>query len=258
MAIEESIKKVMEETNAGISSEIKGDETKIRDTLNNTPELNKSINLAAMIDHTLLKPDATVEQIRKICMEAREYKFASVCVNSTHVPFVSEILKGSGVKTCSVVGFPLGAMSTRAKYEETKDVVENGATEVDMVINIGSAKAGDWDKVKTDIEAVVNAAKGKALVKVIIETCLLTDEEKVKVCDISKMAGAHFVKTSTGFSTGGATVNDIKLMRQVVGPNMGVKASGGVKDYKAAMDMINAGASRIGTSSGIAIVQSEA
>lgn len=213
--------------------------------------------IASMIDHTLLKPEATSEQVKKICQEAIEYKFASVCVNSCRIPLVSNMLQGTGVKACSVVGFPLGAMSTASKALETKDVVENGAAEVDMVINIGAAKEGNWDVVKSDIEAVVNAARGKALVKVIIETCLLTDEEKVKACVLAKEAGADFVKTSTGFSTGGATVHDIKLMRDTVGPQMGVKASGGVRDYKTALDMINAGATRIGTSSGIAIVKNE-
>jgi len=216
-----------------------------------------SKNLAAFVDHTLLKPDATSEQIKKLCMEAREYRFASVCVNTCYVPLAAQILAGSGVKTCCVVGFPLGAMTTRAKVEEAKEAILDGATEIDMVINVGAAKSGDWDYVKKDIAALVEAVRGKALLKVIIETCLLTDEEKVKVCALAKMAGADFVKTSTGFSTGGATVEDIKLMRQVVGPDMGVKASGGVRDYKTAMEMINAGATRIGTSSGITIVKNE-
>lgn len=219
--------------------------------------VNSNSSIASMIDHTLLKPDATAEQVTKICMEAREYKFASVCVNTCHVPLVSKLLSGSGVKTCCVVGFPLGAMTTRAKVEETKEAIENGANEVDMVINIGALKSGDYDYVKKDIEAIVNAVRGKAILKVIIESCLLTDEEKVKACTLSKMAGADFVKTSTGFSTGGATVEDIMLMRQTVGPNLGVKASGGVKDYKTALAMKNAGATRIGTSSGVQIVQSE-
>lgn len=214
--------------------------------------------LASYIDHTLLRTNANVEEIKKLCQEAREYKFASVCVNSSNIPLAVELLRGSGVKACSVVGFPLGAMTTKAKVAETKEVIENGATEIDMVINVGALKSGNWDLVKDDIESVVIAAKGKALVKVIIETCLLTDEEKVRVCQISKMAGADFVKTSTGFSTGGATVEDVKLMRLVVGPDMGVKASGGVKDYAAAMAMINAGANRLGTSSGIAIVKGPA
>jgi deoxyribose-phosphate aldolase len=167
------------------------------------------------------------------------------------------LLSESGVKTCCVVGFPLGAMTTRAKAEETKEAIENGANEIDMVINVGALKSGDYDYVKKDIEALVNVVRGKAILKVIIETCLLTDEEKVKACTLSKIAGADFVKTSTGFSTGGATVEDIMLMRQTVGPSLGVKASGAVKDYKTALAMINAGATRIGTSSGVQIVQSE-
>ena len=216
-----------------------------------------AVNLAKYIDHTLLKADATEAQIVKLCREAKENKFASVCVNPGYVPLASGELAGSGVKTCCVIGFPLGATSTEAKVQETIDSIRNGAGEVDMVINIGQVKSGRWTYVKKDIEEVVAAARGKALVKVIIETCLLTDEEKVKVCAIAKMAGADFVKTSTGFSTGGATVEDIRLMRQTVGPDMGVKASGGVRDYKTAMAMVEAGATRIGTSNGISIVQGE-
>lgn len=214
-----------------------------------------SVNLAKYIDHTLLKANATENQIVNLCKEAREHKFASVCVNPGYVPLAAKELAGSGVKTCCVIGFPLGATSTEAKVQETIDSIRNGAGEVDMVIHVGQVKSGNWTYVKKDIEEVVVAARGKALVKVIIETCLLTDEEKVKVCAIAKMAGADFVKTSTGFSTGGATVEDIRLMRQTVGPDMGVKASGGVKDYKTAMAMIEAGATRIGTSNGISIVQ---
>lgn len=256
MEIDKLIEKIAEEVYRKVASEIKNVPAGYG-SASTAGSSGSSSSIGSMIDHTLLKPEATAEQVKKLCREAIEYKFASVCVNSTQVPLVAQMLRGSGVKTCSVVGFPLGAMSTRAKAEETKDVIENGATEVDMVINVGAAKAGDWDLVKKDIEAVVNAAKGRALVKVIIETCLLTDEEKVKACTLSKLAGADFVKTSTGFSTGGATVEDIKLMRLAVGPNMGVKASGGVKDYKTALAMINAGATRIGTSSGIAIVKNE-
>lgn len=218
---------------------------------------SSSINLAKYIDHTLLKADASEEQIVKLCAEAREYKFASVCVNPGYVSLASKELSGSGVKTCCVIGFPLGATSTKAKVQETIDSIRNGADEVDMVINIGELKSGNWIYVKKDIEEVVTSARGKALVKVIIETCLLTDEEKVKVCAIAKMAGADFVKTSTGFSTGGATAGDVKLMRQTVGPDMGVKASGGVRDYKTAIAMIEAGANRIGTSNGIAIVKGD-
>ena len=211
--------------------------------------------IAKYLDDTLLKADATPEQIVKICKEAKTYGCASVCVNSGYVPLVSKELAGSGVKTCCVIGFPLGACTSETKAAETADSIEKGANEVDMVINVGRAKAGEWDYVKSDIEAVVKAAAGKALVKVIIETCLLTDEEKVKACQAAKEAGADFVKTSTGFSTGGAKVEDIRLMRETVGPDMGVKASGGVRDFEKAQAMIEAGATRIGTSSAAGIVE---
>lgn len=212
------------------------------------------MNIAKYIDHTILKPQATVDEVKKLCKEAREYNFASVCVNGCHAKLVSSELRGSGVKTCVVVGFPLGAMTKEVKEFETSDAIRNGAQEIDMVINVGALKDKNYVLVKEDIEAVVNAAKGKALVKVIIETCLLTDEEKIKACEIAKEAKADFVKTSTGFSTGGATKEDISLMRKTVGEGLGVKASGGVRDYKTAMDMINAGASRIGASSSIYII----
>ena len=212
------------------------------------------MNIAKYIDHTILKPEATVEDVKKLCSEAREYNFASVCVNGCYAKLVATLLAGTDVKTCVVVGFPLGAMTKEAKAFETTQAIENGATEIDMVINVGALKEKNYELLKEDIEAVVNAAKGKALVKVIIEACLLTDEEKVKACEISKEAKADFVKTSTGFSTGGATKEDIALMRKTVGPEIGVKASGGVRDFKTAMDMINAGASRIGASASISIV----
>ncbi|MFW2501459.1 deoxyribose-phosphate aldolase [Clostridium diolis] len=212
------------------------------------------MNIAQYIDHTILKPEATVEDVKRLCREAKEYNFASVCVNGCYAKLVSTELAGSEVKTCVVVGFPLGAMTKEAKAFETSQAIENSASEIDMVINVGALKSKDYKFVKEDIEAVVNAAKGKALVKVIIETCLLTDEEKVKACEIAKEAKADFVKTSTGFSTGGATKEDIALMRKTVGPDLGVKASGGVRDFKAAMNMINVGASRIGSSNSIAIV----
>ena len=211
------------------------------------------MNIAKYIDHTILKPEATEEDVKRLCREAKEYNFASVCVNGCYAKLVSTELAGSEVKTCVVVGFPLGAMTKEAKAFETSQAIENGASEIDMVINVGALKSKDYNFVKEDIEAVVNAAKGKALVKVIIETCLLSDEEKVKVCEIAKEAKADFVKTSTGFSTAGATKEDIALMRKTVGPDLGVKASGGVRDFKAAMEMINAGASRIGSSNSIAI-----
>lgn len=209
--------------------------------------------IAAMIDHTLLKPEATPAQIEKLCAEAAEYHFASVCVNPVYIPLAARLLKGTGVKVCCVVGFPLGAIATEQKAAEAASCAAMGAEELDMVIHVGAAKAGDWALVQRDIEGVVKAAAGHT-VKVIIETCLLTDEEKVKACEAAKAAGADFVKTSTGFSTGGATTHDIALMRKTVGPEMGVKASGGIRDYETAMAMIEAGANRIGASAGIAIV----
>ena len=209
--------------------------------------------IASMIDHTLLKPEATPAQIEKLCAEAAEYHFASVCVNPVYIPLAARLLKGTGVKVCCVVGFPLGAIAPEQKAAEAASCAAMGAEELDMVIHVGAAKAGDWALVQRDIEGVVKAAAGHT-VKVIIETCLLTDEEKVKACEVAKAAEAHFVKTSTGFSTGGATTHDIALMRKTVGPEMGVKASGGIRDYETAMAMIEAGANRIGASAGIAIV----
>ena len=209
--------------------------------------------IASMIDHTLLKPEATPAQIEKLCAEAAEYHFASVCVNPVYIPLAARLLKGTGVKVCCVVGFPLGAIAPEQKAAEAASCAAMGAEELDMVIHVGAAKAGDWALVQRDIEGVVKAAAGHT-VKVIIETCLLTDEEKVKACEAAKAAGAHFVKTSTGVSTGGATTHDIALMRKTVGPKMGVKASGGIRDYETAMAMIEAGANRIGASAGIAIV----
>ncbi|MCQ2437853.1 MAG: deoxyribose-phosphate aldolase [Clostridia bacterium] len=213
-----------------------------------------SINLASYIDHTLLKPEASKAQILKICDEAKQYHFASVCVNPSRIALVAEALKGTGVTPCCVVGFPLGAIPSESKAAETAVAVKNGAGEIDMVINVGAAKDGDWDFVESDI-AAVKAACGEAKLKVIIETCLLTDEEKVKACIAAKNAKADFVKTSTGFSKAGATVADVKLMRETVGPDMGVKAAGGIHNREEALAMIEAGASRLGASSGIAIVE---
>ncbi len=210
------------------------------------------MNLNKYIDHTLLKPTATKEDIERICKEAIDFDFASVCVNSCYIPLVSRLLKDSGVKTCCVVGFPLGAMSTFAKSAEAQDAVYHGAEEIDMVINLGFAKSHEWEKVEQDIRSVVSASK-PAIVKVIIETCLLTDEEKVKACEAAEKAGADFVKTSTGFSTGGATCEDVRLMKNTVGDNVKVKASGGIRTYEDAVKMIEAGASRIGTSNGCSI-----
>jgi deoxyribose-phosphate aldolase len=206
--------------------------------------------IAKLIDHTLLKPDATKEQIVRLAEEAKKYHFASVCVNPVWVPQVYEILKETDVKVCTVIGFPLGATTPETKAFETRNAIENGATEVDMVI-----KSGRDEEVEEDIRAVTKAAEGKALTKVIIETCLLTDEEKVRACEIAARAGADFVKTSTGFSTGGATVEDVALMRKTVGDNLGVKASGGVRSLEDLMKMVDAGANRIGTSSGVKIME---
>ncbi|MED3563709.1 deoxyribose-phosphate aldolase [Bacillus xiapuensis] len=212
-------------------------------------------NIASMIDHTLLKPDATRKQIETLCNEAKEFKFFSVCVNPTWVKTCRDLLNGSGVKVCTVIGFPLGAATSETKAFETKNAIDHGAGEVDMVINIGALKDHNDQLVERDIRAVVDAAKGKALTKVIIETSLLTQEEKIRACKLSVKAGADFVKTSTGFSTGGATVEDIALMRQTVGPELGVKASGGVRSTEDALKMIESGATRIGASSGAAILK---
>lgn len=208
------------------------------------------------IDHTLLKPEASQEQIDKLLAEAKEYDFASVCVNPYWVARSAQALKDSDVKVCTVIGFPLGANTTAVKVFETKDAIANGADEVDMVINIGQLKSGNYEAVKEDIKALVEAS-GDKLLKVIIETCLLTDDEKVKSCQLAVEGGADYVKTSTGFSTGGATVADVKLMRQTVGDKVGVKASGGARSYEDAKAFVGASANRIGASAGVAIVQGE-
>ena len=211
-------------------------------------------NISLMIDHTLLKPDATKEMIKKLCLEAIEYKFGAVCVNPYYVKYCKGLLIDTDVKVATVIGFALGANTKEIKAMETKDAIENGADEIDMVINIGALKSHDYSVVEEDIKSVVNAANNKALVKVIIETCLLTDEEKKTACRLALEAGADYVKTSTGFSTGGAKVEDIKLMKSVVGDKLGIKASGGIKDLKTATELIEAGATRLGTSSGIKIL----
>ncbi len=211
-------------------------------------------SIASLIDHTILKANAKEDEIFRFCKEAVEYGFASVCVNSCHVPLVVKLLRGSNVKSCCVVGFPLGAMSSNAKAYETKQAVQDGVEEIDMVINIGALLDGDYEKVREDIKAVVEAAHPKAIVKVIIEACLLNDEQKIRACELSVEAGADFVKTSTGFSTGGATLADVELMKKTVGNKAQVKASGGIKTFQNAMEMIKAGADRIGTSSGKIIV----
>jgi len=225
-----------------------------RDRQPGSDESIPPLSLASYIDHTLLRSDASIEEVRKVCDEAKKYRFASVCVNPSYIRFVAEQLEGSGVKPCCVIGFPFGTQTPEAKKSETADAVRNGAKEVDMVINVGAIKSKDWQLVKRDVAAVVEAAKHKAGVKVILETCLLTDEEIVEACSVCKKAGADFVKTSTGFSKGGATAEVVALMRKTVGPDMGVKASGGVRTYEDAVMMISAGANRLGASAGISII----
>jgi deoxyribose-phosphate aldolase len=212
--------------------------------------------LANMIDHTLLKPEATRDQIAQLCFEARKHNFASVCINPTWVELCAQLLLGSPVKVCTVIGFPLGATAPEVKAFETENAIQHGASEIDMVINIGALKARDLELVARDIRGVVSAAHTRgAIVKVIIEAALLTDEEKTIACLLSKEAGADFVKTSTGFASGGATVHDVELMRRVVGPEMGVKAAGGIRTFEDADNMIKAGATRIGASAGVKIIQ---
>lgn len=213
------------------------------------------MDIRSMIDHTILKPDANKEDIRLLCEEAKEYEFAAVCVNPYYVELCKDLLKGTNVKIATVIGFPLGANIKEIKAFETLYAINNGADEVDMVINIGALKDKDYKTVKEDIEAVVEVSKDKALVKVIIETSLLSDDEKIKACELALEAGADFVKTSTGFSSGGASLEDVKLMKSVVKDKMEIKASGGIRDLATAKKMIEAGASRLGTSSGIKIVE---
>lgn len=214
------------------------------------------MSLAPYIDHSMLKADATEEVLARYCREAKENGFASVCVNSVNIPFIVNELAGSPVKACSVVGFPLGAMASAAKAFEAKQAVADGAQEIDMVINLGAAKQGQWDRVEADIKAVVDAAK-PALVKVIIECCLLTDAEKVRACQVAENAGAAFVKTSTGFSAGGATIEDVKLMRACVGDRLGVKAAGGIRTPEFAQALLDAGASRLGAGDGMKLLNEE-
>lgn len=213
------------------------------------------MNINKLIDHTALKPNTNKESILKLIAEAKTYDFASVCVNPCWVALAHQELKNTDVKVCTVIGFPLGANTTEVKVFETKDAIEKGAQEIDMVINIAMLKDKEYDYVENEFHQIVEAAKDKAIVKVIIETCLLTDEEKIKACELSQKAGADFVKTSTGFSTGGATVHDIALMRKTVGAEMGVKASGGVHTHEEALAMVKAGATRIGASAGVKLLK---
>ncbi len=210
--------------------------------------------IAEIIDHTNLKADATLENIEKLCNEAKKYGFASVCVNPANIKLCAELLKKSDVNICTVISFPLGANTPKMKFFETRDAIEFGASEVDVVMNIGALKSGFEEAVKGDIGGVVAAAEGST-VKVIIETALLTEEEKILACNISKDAGAHFIKTSTGFGHSGATVDDVALIKKTVGSNMGIKASGGIRNIKTVLDMVKAGATRIGTSSGVGIMK---
>lgn len=221
--------------------------------MSNHTSLTKA-EVAAMIDHTILKADATREEVLHICKEAAEHKFATVCVNAGWVPLVAEALKGTGVGITTVVGFPLGATTTASKAFEAAEAIQAGATEIDMVLNVGLLKSGDAEGVQRDVEGVVAACRDKAALKVILETGLLSDEEKELACQLCVKAGADFVKTSTGFGKGGATAEDIALMRRIVGPDLGVKASGGVRDLETALQMIAAGATRIGASASVAIV----
>ena len=226
--------------------------TEILKTMQNQGGVSASFNtagsVAGMIDHTLLKQNASEEQIKKLCQEAKEYHFCSVCVNPCYVPLCYEELRGSGVKVCTVIGFPLGATTTKSKIFEANEAIENGANEVDMVVNVGKIKSGNWQFVKKDIADLVTAVHGRAIVKVIIETCLLTDEEKVQVCQIAKEAGADFVKTSTGFSKAGATFDDIALFASHVGENVQIKAAGGISSFADADEFVKLGADRLGTS----------
>ncbi len=228
---------------------------RLTSTLGNIPE---DSSIAKLIDHTLLKPDVTNDQIAQLCYEARKYHFASVCVNPTHVRLCADLLKDTDVKVCTVIGFPLGASSPEVKIFEAQTALKEGAREIDMVINVGALKSRDLDLVARDIRGVVlTTHDAGAIVKVIIETALLDEEEKVIACLLSKEAGADFVKTSTGFSGGGATVEDVALMRRVVGPTIGVKASGGIRDRESAESMVAAGATRLGASAGVKIVGGE-
>jgi deoxyribose-phosphate aldolase len=223
-----------------------------------TPATSKprlsAVELAQYIDHTLLKPEAPQSQFEQLCNEALQYKFKSVCVNSSWVPFVAKKLRGTGIKICSVIGFPLGEMDSRSKAFETRSAIASGADEIDMVINVGALKSRNLKLVEEDIRAIKRACRSNTILKVIIETGLLSEEEKVLACEIAKKADADFVKTCTGFLGGGATVPDIELMRKVVGPKIGVKASGGIRNFEQAMALIHAGANRLGCGSSVAVI----
>ncbi len=238
---------------SGVQKILDGGASRVSSTIG---VVNVPADVARFIDHTLLKQDAVQSQFLQLCDEALQFQFYSVCVNSYWVPLCARRLRGKGVKVCSVIGFPLGAMDSRSKGFETRTAVDNGASEIDMVINIGALKSGDFDAVEKDILSVLRACRSTTVMKVIIEACLLSDDEKILACEISKKAGADFIKTSTGFSTGGATAEDIALIRRVVGPKMGIKAAGGVRSFDDARLMIQSGATRIGASASVKIVSS--
>lgn len=250
------IDKITKEVMSRLNEKMKSQSlSKQESSVQPTAKLKMSpIELARYIDHTLLKPESIQSQFEKLCDEAVKYKFMSVCVNSSWVPFVAKRLRGSGIKICSVIGFPLGEMDSRSKAFEARSAIASGADELDMVINIGALKSRNLKLVEEDIRSIKRACRSTTILKVIIETGLLSEEEKVLACEISKKADADFVKTSTGFSGGGATVQDIVMMRKIVGPNIGVKASGGIKDYDSAIALINAGANRLGCGASVAIV----
>ena len=255
MEYDDLIDKITNEVMSRLNEKMKLQDPKKQESSSaSSPKTISRAELAGIIDHTLLKPEAVVSQFEQLCDEAVKYRFMSVCVNSGWVPFVAKRLRGSGIKVCSVVGFPLGEMDTRSKAFETRSAISSGANEIDMVINVSALKSGDLKLVEEDIRAIKRACRSNTILKVIIETVFLTDEEKVIACEIAKKANADFVKTSTGFSGGGATVKDIILMRRVVGPGMGVKASGGIRTYDQAISLINAGATRLGCGASVAII----
>ena len=249
--IDKITKEVMQRLNEKLGSD--ANQAKGNNPAQAAPRMSQ-IELASYIDHTLLKPDAVEPQFEKLCSEAVAYKFKSVCVNSSWVPFVAKRLRGTGIIVCSVIGFPLGGMDTRSKAFEARSAISNGATELDMVINVGALKSGNLKLVEEDIRAIKRACRSTTVLKVILETGLLTEAEKIIACEISKKAGADFVKTSTGFSGSGATVEDISLMRRIVGPGMGVKASGGIRNFDQAMALIQAGANRLGCGASVDVV----
>lgn len=254
MEIEKFIEKITNEVYSKVVEEIKHNTNASQGSFFAASKYSSSGDIASMIEHTNLKPDVSAEEVKKLCRDAREYRFVAVCVSPWFVPLAAEQLRGSGVKVCTVAGFPYGAASTKAKVAEVREAIENGAEEVDVTMNISALKSGDYNAVKTDLETIVGVARGKAKVKAIVEMSLLNEEEKVKACTIAKIAGADFIKVSNALGTGKACAEEIKFVRKIIGSNMGIKVDGGIKDYDTAVTMINAGATRIGASGSIAIV----